>query len=99
MIINIPINIDEDMFNKAIENDYESKIYNEIIKKIEKALRERSGYYSGRVSDGIVTLVDDQIGNIIDEYKEDIIERAATKLAERLARTKKGKEILDGIQV
>lgn len=94
MIINIPINIDEDQFNKLIETDYERKIEDRIYKDIRKALEEKSGYYKRRMSDGILVMVEEQIDCILKEYKNEVIEAAADKLADRLARSKKGKALL-----
>lgn len=94
MIINIPINIDEDQFNKLVETDYERKIEDRIYKDIRKALEEKSGYYHRRMSDGILVMVEEQIDCILKAYKNEVIEAAANKLAERLARTKKGKALL-----
>lgn len=94
MIINIPINIDEDQFNKLIETDYERKIEDRIYKDVRKALEEKSGYYNRRMSDGILVIVEEQIDCILKAYKNEIIEAAADKLAERLARTKAAKELV-----
>lgn len=96
MIINIPINIDEDHFNKLVETDYERKIEDRIYKDIRKALEEKSGYYNRRMTDGILVIVEDQIDCILKAYKDDIIDKAAEKLAERLARTKAAKELING---
>lgn len=41
------------------------------------------------------TWVGYKIDDILKEYKDEIIDAAAEKLAERLARTKRGKEILN----
>ena len=95
MIINIPINIDEDRFNKLVETDYERKIEDRIYNDIRKALEEKSGYYNRKMSDGILVMVEEQIDCILKAYKNEIIEAAADKLAKRLARTKTAKEILE----
>ena len=94
MIINIPINIDEDQFNKLVETDYDRKIDDRIYKDVRKAFEEKSGYYNRRMSDGILVMVKEQIDCILKAYKNEIIEAAANKLAERLARTKAAKELV-----
>ncbi len=96
MIINIPINIDEDQFNKLVETDYERQNEDSIYKDVRKALEEKSGYYNRRMSDGILVIVEEQIDCILKAYKNEIIEAAADKLAERLARTKAAKELING---
>jgi len=98
MIINIPINIDEDQFNKLVETDYERKIEDRIYKDIKKALEERSGYYSKRMTDGILALVDNRIDDLLKEHKDAIIDKAADKLAERLTRTKAAKELINNME-
>ena len=43
---------------------------------------------------GLESWVGNKIDDILKEYKDEIIEAAADKLAERLAKTKKGKALL-----
>lgn len=95
MIINIPLQIDDEMINSVIAADYQAKIEQNLTKQVEAAIRQLSKhYYSQTVSDGLLYLAEDAVNKVIDEYKEAIIDKAADKLAERLARTKKAKEIL-----
>ena len=97
MLINIPINVDEELFNRAVEKDYNDKVLREIVKRIESALSKKAKYYYGKPEDGLLVLINERIDSILKDNKDLIIERASDKLAERLARSKKGKEILDGL--
>lgn len=95
MIINIPLQIDDEMINSVIAADYQAKIEQNLTKQVEAAIKNQSrNYYSKTVSDGLFYMAEEAVNKVISEYKEEIIERAASKLAERLARTKKAKEIL-----
>ena len=95
MIINIPLQIDDEMINSVIAADYQAKIEQNLTKQVEAAIKNKSrSYYSKTVGDGLFYMAEEAIDKVISEYKDEIIDRAAAKLAERLARTKKAKEIL-----
>lgn len=98
MIINIPINIDESAFEGKIAQDVENKIIDEMVKRVEKTLQDAGPYYGGRNSaqDGMREIVYRRVNDVIDEYKDIIIEAAADKLAERLVRTKAAKALKEG---
>ena len=98
MIINIPINIDEHIFEEKVQNEYDKIITNEIIKRVEEALlAQDQRYYTNRSSKtGMEQLVNAKVDNYIKEYKDEIIAQAADILAKRVQRTKKAKEELNG---
>ena len=102
MIINIPLQIDEKIIEKNLSVDYESKIKDYILKEVEDALIQRAKdmyrYWSGRdatTTDGIRIYIHEYVDKQIQEWKDEIMYEAALKLAERLSKTKKGKEILE----
>lgn len=98
MIINIPLQVDDEMINSVIAKDYQAKIEQNLTKQVEAAIKNRSrSYYSKSVSDGLFCMAEEAVDKVISEYKEEVIDRAADKLAERLARTKKAKEIFDNL--
>lgn len=104
MIINIPLQLDDELISKAAYADYESKIIQCIVKHIETVLKNRahSGWnYVPKPEDGMRAFIEDAVDSyvekIVTENKDVILESAANKLADRLARTKRGKEILEGI--
>lgn len=95
MIINIPLQIDDEMINSVIAADYQAKIEQNLTKQVEAAIRNKSRRgWDKTVSDGLFYMAEEAVDKVISEYKEAIIDKAADKLAERLARTKKAKEIL-----
>lgn len=101
MIINIPLQIDEAKMEEVLQKDYEDKVVNEIIKYI-KAVLVKSAPYSYRgtedkVSDGLRVLIESRIDEFLNDHEQEILYGAADILATKLARSKKGKAILDGV--
>ena len=97
MIIQIPLQIDDEMINSVIAKDYQAKIEQNLTKQVESAIKSRGRGWNCGVSDGLFYMAEDAVDKVVTEYKDEIIERAAIKLAERLARTKKAKEILEEV--
>lgn len=99
MIINIPLTIDDELWASALARDYESKVIEKLTTEVRKCIadHDRNAYYSKdkNLERGLADWVGYKIDDILKEYKDDIIDAAAEKLAERLARTKRGKEILN----
>ena len=49
MIINIPLQIDEEKMEEVVKKDYESKVIDEIVKYIRESLtRESTSFYGDR---------------------------------------------------
>ena len=94
MIINIPLQIDDEMINSVIAADYQAKIEQNLTKQVETAIKRQSKSWDSTVSSGLFYMAEEAVDKVISEYKEAIIDKAADKLAERLVRTKKAKEIL-----
>ena len=98
MVINIPIQIDEAKMEEAVQKDYEGKVLDEIVKYIKTTLtRASSNPYGDRATDGMRVLIEDRIDEFLKDHKDEVIEHASKLLADKLARSKKGKEILDGV--
>lgn len=99
MIINIPLQIDEEKMEEVVKKDYESKVINEIVKYIEKSLEhEASSYYGDRKVSGMTELIKGRIDIYLEKHNDEVIKAAGNALAEKLARSKRGKAILDGIE-
>lgn len=92
MIINIPLQIDDEIISRAASQDFERKIEQNITKLVEDSICRAAGYYRSK-SDGIANLVDGVIGDCIEKYKDEIIERAAAKLEQRISKTKAAREL------
>ena len=103
MVINIPLNIPEELLENTIAKDYESKITENLTAEVRKIITnyDDSYYYRGGkdFNKGLERLVSMKIDWYLDNYKDEVVEAAADKLAERLVRTKKAKDLLEGVFV
>lgn len=91
MIINIPINIDETAFEGQMSKDIENKVVTFLCDEIKNTLK-RKAY--GTELDGLKEFVLYVVEKKIDAFRDEIIETASKELANKLARSKRGKEIL-----
>lgn len=99
MIINIPLQIDEEKMEEVVKKDYEGKVIDEIVKYIRKALvRESTSIYGNKEADGMTELIKGRIDIYLEKHNDEVIKAAGNALAEKLARSKRGKAILDGIE-
>lgn len=99
MIINIPLQINEESMEEVIKRDYEEKILNKITEYIRTALVSRSrSVYGDKTINGMNAIIESKVDDLLKENKEVIIKVAADLLAERLAKTKKAKEILNNLE-
>ena len=99
MIINIPLQINEESMEEVIKRDYEEKVLKKITEYIKTALVRKSGSaYGDKAFDGMIVIIESKVGDLLKENKEAIIKVAANLLAERLAKTKKAKEILNNLE-
>ena len=100
MIINIPLQINEKRMEELVERDYQGKVLEAILDQVKKTLSKSAEnlYSSDRVSDGMRVLVEKQIRDYLKEHSDEIVTAAANNLAERLARSKKGREILEDLE-
>jgi len=102
MIINIPLQIDEATFEQKVRDDYSENVKQLLLAKVDQVLKEYDNrYYTQSKSwkNGLEYIITQNIAIFIDDHKDEIIEMAADKLADRLARTKKAKAILEDIEV
>lgn len=96
MIINIPLQIDEAVFEGKIQQNYDKIVTDTIAEKVLEVLGNYSDSgWKKDSKDGVRYLVRQKIEDDIESYKNEIIEAASEKLAERLVRTKKAKEMLN----
>lgn len=96
MIINIPLQVDEKKMEEVIAKDYEQKVIAEITNYIKSALVAHSGrYYGDRVKDGMDSIITDRVDIFLEEHRDEIINVAGEALANRLARSKRGKALID----
>ena len=86
MIINIPLQIDEEKMEEVVKKDYESKVMGEIVKYIKKALVSEGGYgYGDKEVIGMTELIKGRIDIYLEKHNDEIIRAAGNALAEKLA--------------
>ena len=96
MIINIPLVVDEKKMEEVLERDYSGKIIDRIEEYIKTTLKNNAErYYGDRVDDGMRVLIEQRIDKYLEANREEVLTRAAVFLAEKLARSKRGKQILE----
>lgn len=108
-ILQVAFQFDDEAVKKRLEEQCFQEIVNKLMREY-KLTATKDYRYNGYISPWKLTedekldnkfaqLVQDHINSGIDKYceehKHEIIELAATKLAEKLCRTKKAKEILN----
>ena len=91
-IIQFAFDFEDDKIRESIEQNIENQIVKNVQKQIEK------GYFEKRWGENPVdNLVATQVKSVIDKHKDEIIERTAHLLCERLLRRKDVKEQILGI--
>lgn len=99
MIINIPLSINEEDMKNVIEKDYEDKVIKEIALYIKRALvSSSSSYYGDRETDGMITIIKRQVDILLEQNKDKILNIAGNYLADKLLKTKAGKELLQEVK-
>ena len=100
-IVQFAISIDDDTIVKRVTENAEKNITNDLKQQVANRMFERS-YYQKNADperDPLSNFSKNIIDNFFNENKEIIIEKAAELLADKLSRTKKAKEILNGIKM
>ena len=104
MLINIPLQIDEKVIESQLSIDYEAKIMDYIFKQVETILLEKSkknrGYYAksdATPDEGLQIIMSRYIEKYLEArmevIKKEIIEQTSEKLALRMTKMKKVKEM------
>lgn len=92
-IVQFAIGIDDNAIKERIEKNVESEVIKTITKKIEEVIYQR-GYYYQDDKTPLRNMVKERIDMILAEEKDNILQMASTILADKLFRSKKGKELL-----
>ena len=90
-VVQFGISIDDEMIQKRIADNAERAITAEIQKKVESAILTRSNYYGG-YRNSLSEVGEDIIYKWLESHKDEIIELAASKVAEKVSRSKAWKE-------
>ena len=96
-IINVAFDFDDDKVRRVLEETAERQVIDAIKKDIKAVISAKPAYYNIDKSSfeaGLKELVIRQIDTLLEDYKPEIIDAAAEKLAEKLSRTKAAKNIV-----
>ena len=90
----IVIGVDEEKIAKAVENDVERQVIDNLTQMITKSIFRKRNYYNDKYDDPsmIIEMTKEKVNQILAEHEEEIIQGAIDKLADKLARTKVVKE-------
>ena len=77
MIINIPLQVDEERMEEVIARDYQSKVIDKIVDYIKEALVSQStSYYGNKERNGMVELIKNKIDDYLNEHSDEIVKEA-----------------------
>jgi hypothetical protein len=98
-IIQFGVNIDDNSIRKAVENEAKKQIIGDLKKSLSKSFFAQR-YFNGEPdpSYGFTDYSKDLIMDFLNENKQDIIELAAKLFAEKMVRTKAGKEVIEQVK-
>lgn len=90
----VVIGVDEEKIAKAVENDVERQVINNLTQMITKSIFRKRNYYSDKYDDPsmIIEMTKEEVNRIIAAHEDEIVHGAIDKLADKLARTKVVKE-------
>lgn len=97
-IVQIAFNFDDERVRQTIENTVKKEVIDGIQADITKTLLRNFGSWNSNKDGALIDLIRNEVGVFLGENKDVIVEAAAKNLAERLAKSKKGKELLDRIE-
>lgn len=92
-IVQFAIGVDDNAIRQRIEQSAEKVITQQLADDIKKTFYETD--YYGRTSNRPSSFVLAKIDSFLEDNRDDILEMAADRIAEKLARSKRGKEILE----
>ncbi len=99
-IMQIAISIEDEKIVKRVEETAEKQIIETLTDRVENVISEKRGWYGKAERDyaPLKNMVSEQIEKILEENKAFILSEASKILADKLARSKAGKEILQGLK-
>lgn len=99
-LIQMTISIEDERIVQKVEETAERQIIQSLTEKVEGVISEKRGWYGSKERDytPLKNMVSEQITKILDENKDFILSEASKILAEKLARSKAVKEILQELK-
>lgn len=97
-IVQIAFNFDDERVRQTIENTVKKEVIDGIQMDITKTLLRNFGSWNCSKESALIDLMRERTDNFLKENKDVILEAAAKNLSERLFKSKKGKELLEGLE-
>ena len=99
-IIQMAISVEDEKIVKRVEETAENQIIQTLTNRVEDVISEKRGWYGKTERDytPLKNMVQDQVEKILNENKDFILSEASKILADKLVRSKAGKEILQGLK-
>lgn len=95
--VQFAISVDDNAIKERIESNVERAVIGNITRDIKDAISK--GYYYQDKNEPLRNMVKERVDVLITNEKETILNMAAEILADRLFRSKKGKELLERFEV
>lgn len=96
-VIQLGINLDDDAIRRAVESEAKDRIIESIKRDVEREMGiERRTSNWGQLTYSASAVVSEVISAICDDCRDQIVELAASKLAERAPRQKWYREMMQG---
>ena len=92
-IVQFAVGIDDNAIRQRVEQSAEKVITQQLADDIKKTFYAVDFY--GNTSNRPSSFILARIDSFLEDNRDDILEMAADKIAEKLARSKRGKEILE----
>lgn len=99
-IIQMAISVEDEKIVKRVEETAENQIIQALTDRVENVISEKHGWYGKQERDytPLKNMVSEQVEKILNENKDFILSEASKILSDKLARSKAGKEILQGLK-
>lgn len=100
-IVQFAIGIDDNAITERVSENAEKEIIKDLKQQVANKIFQPY-YYKGNADptrDNLSCFAEKLVKDFLEENKECILDKAAAILADRLFRSKKGKEILDNLNV
>lgn len=99
-IIQMAISVEDEKIVERVEKTAENQIIQTLTDRVENIISEKRGWYVNGERDyaPLKNMVQEQVEKILNENKDLVLSEASKILADKLSRSKAGKEILQGLK-
>lgn len=98
-IIQMAISVEDEKIIKMVEETAENQIIQTLTDRVENVISEKRGWSrDNRDYTPLKNMVSEQVAKILEENKDFVLAEASKILADKLARSKAGKEALQSLK-